>query len=1000
MLQSKIGCADWQDAGRSEVTMQRIQRLILTVVGALALLLASPFPQTAWASHFTLSSNPEWGYSQLSAAASDATDGDTIFMTEDSSGNDCYIVQTPYQGNKNLTLDLGGHTLTVGGYKNNVADYYGINMEIGSITIKNGTILSTSNHPDPINAVGGTIILSDDVKVESRTSVIQAANGGKVIVDGAQVVSTSAAYCAAFAKDPGSSIELRSGSISQTSTGPGLTLPPVVLSVKDGASATISGGSLYSGSSTAMVATGTGSLITVTGGKVSNDGKDGLKSGVNGYWAGEATDGGRIYLKGGEVSSDYGNGLYALGNNSGGTIEVSGGTLSVGTTGYALLAGGSASSGSAATVSDGSLRGKVGVGAGDSDAGTSSLTITGGTVDGEVTKSAGTITVSGGIFSEGLNEAYCAEGYGTISTHNQAKPEEVRVVRSWDVTVEPIPDQTYKGSALTPKPVVKLNDDGSEVPDDEYELVYDDNVDVGTAKVTITHLAADGSDAMAEATFKVVARPALAKAADVTKTYGQEDPTFAATLEAVDGKAESGLVEGHVATIAVGRAEGEDVGSHQLKLENVSISDADGRDVTANYQVDESGLGALGVLPHALTFTWPSDDALSFTYDGTLKTVLPTANTVNGDVITLTCEGNSATEVGDYVARVTGFSGDKAANYWLADDEPTASCAWRILKGESGPAAQVFGYTLTLDGRIGMNTYMVLSDGIVQNPENYQGEYWYGGEVVASTKVSDIKPVRRSTPDGTAYTVYRFPVTSVAKDADAKFAFKIRDLSADACLDFASADGKTTIAGDEGLAYSIVDYLDDRIANSESPEMRQLARDLKAYHVFAKHYFAVRDKGSTERLPDVSSFVDFQEVSATDLADYKYTAPGNIEHFTYKGTTLDLLTDTSFRLYFASDDPSVLTITCAGSELAPVKNGGMWYVEVTGIASRDIDKMYDITISNGSQTATAHHGPLGYALWALSTEATSAQREALQRTMMALYHYNQSAKAYFANLNN
>ena len=161
--------------------MQRIQRLILAVVVALILLLASPFPQTAWASHFTLSSDPEWGYSQLSAAASDATDGDTIFMTEDSSGNECYMVQIQ---DKNVTLDLGGHTLTVGGYKNNVADYYGIHVEGGSVTIKNGTILSTSNHPDPINAVGGTIILGSDVKVESLTSVIQAANGGKVIVDG------------------------------------------------------------------------------------------------------------------------------------------------------------------------------------------------------------------------------------------------------------------------------------------------------------------------------------------------------------------------------------------------------------------------------------------------------------------------------------------------------------------------------------------------------------------------------------------------------------------------------------------------------------------------------------------------------------------------------------------------------------------------------------------------------------------------------------------------
>jgi hypothetical protein len=165
--------------------------------------------------------------------------------------------------------------------------------------------------------------------------------------------------------------------------------------------------------------------------------------------------------------------------------------------------------------------------------------------------------------------------------------------------------------------------------------------------------------------------------------------------------------------------------------------------------------------------------------------------------------------------------------------------------------------------------------------------------------------------------------------------------------------------------------------------------------VYAKHYFAVRG-GSAEALPEVDGF---QPVAYADLDAYAYTAPESIGHFTYRGTALDLLTDTSFRLYFASDDVSALTVTCGGSQLTPVKNGSMWYVEVKGIAAQDLDEMYDITVSNGSETATAHHGPLGYARWALSTDATNAQREALQRTMMALYHYNQSAETYLAGSN-
>ena len=320
----------------------------------------------------------------------------------------------------------------------------------------------------------------------------------------------------------------------------------------------------------------------------------------------------------------------------------------------------------------------------------------------------------------------------------------------------------------------------------------------------------------------------------------------------------------------------------------------------------------------------------------------------------------------------------------------------RLDPGDQGALlAQVFGHSLTLDGRIAMNTYLVLGDAILANPENYRGEYWYDGEMVESILVSEAATGKK-TVDGKEYTVYKFPVTSVAKDADAEFAFKIHDLEGGTYLDFASSDGKSTIAGEEGLAYSIVDYLDDRIQNSESTEMKQLARDLRAYHVYAKHYFDVRDHGSTEALPTAPE--GFREVVASDLEDYAYDAPGSIAHFSYRGTTLDLLTDTSFRLCFSTDDVSKLAITCGGEQMAPVKNGGMYYVEVKGIAAQDVDDMYDIEVSNGSETAAAHHGPLGYARWALSTDAAgSAQREALQRAMMGLYRYNRSAEAYFAH---
>ena len=303
-------------------------------------------------------------------------------------------------------------------------------------------------------------------------------------------------------------------------------------------------------------------------------------------------------------------------------------------------------------------------------------------------------------------------------------------------------------------------------------------------------------------------------------------------------------------------------------------------------------------------------------------------------------------------------------------------------------SAQVFGHTLTLNGQIGVNTYFVLDSKITGNSGNYQVEFWTGETMVSSKKVSEVTPTVKEV-GGNSYTVYGFTFTTVAKEADTTFTTKIKEISTDRYLDFANSDG-TTVAGGSGLDYCINTYLDDRIENSQDEKMKSLAKNMKAYGIYAKHYFDVRDKGSTEALPSVEGF---ESITADAISAYAYTLPGNIDHFTYKGTTLVLEDKTSFRMYFESDDTASLSISVAGQQL-PIRSGkGMYYVEIGNIAAKDLDEMYDFTISNGTESTTGHHGPMGYAYWALS----SSDNESLKYTMMALYQYNRSAKDYFNN---
>lgn len=375
-------------------------------------------------------------------------------------------------------------------------------------------------------------------------------------------------------------------------------------------------------------------------------------------------------------------------------------------------------------------------------------------------------------------------------------------------------------------------------------------------------------------------------------------------------------------------------------------------------------------------------------YTGSTILLGYTRDTMDSVSIIATNYGGMVTLENDF--KSTASNDTYAAGFY---ENPT-QFANKTLVYSGWPLAQVLGYTVALNGEIGVNAYLILGDDILANQEDYQVEVWDGDTQVIAKKISEVVPVR-ITVDDLEYVTYRFTVTTAAKDFQTPFTLKIKDLDTGNYIGFADRDG-SPVPANEGVKYSVVSYLEDRIENSENPNMVQLAKDMKAYCTYAKHYFDVRDHGSKDAVPTIEGFT---EVTLDDLGEYASRKADDIGHFTYMGSTLVLDDKTSFRLYFESDDPGALTITCDGikGELEVKSGKGMHYVEVPNIAATELGTMYDFTIANDAgEMSDAHHGPFGYAYWALSTDATTLQRQSLQRTMMGLYRYNQAAKAYFA----
>ena len=210
---------------------------------------------------------------------------------------------------------------------------------------------------------------------------------------------------------------------------------------------------------------------------------------------------------------------------------------------------------------------------------------------------------------------------------------------------------TYTGNEITPDVVVK---DGSStlVADTDYEVSYDNNVNRGTATITIT--GKGRYSGKKTVTFEITKAVLTITAKDKTITYGD--------VPANNGVTITGLVNGDTESIVTGLEYSYDYEQYG----NVGTYAITPKAATAgNYDI-KFVAGKLTVEPKTVGLTWNDGNLY---YNGKAKTVSAAATgTVNGDEVKVTVVGGNKTEIGAYTASATGLTGAKAANYALPTD--------------------------------------------------------------------------------------------------------------------------------------------------------------------------------------------------------------------------------------------------------------------------------------------------------------------------------------------
>ena len=152
---------------------------------------------------------------------------------------------------------------------------------------------------------------------------------------------------------------------------------------------------------------------------------------------------------------------------------------------------------------------------------------------------------------------------------------------------------------------------------------------------------------------------------------------------------------------------------------------------------------------------------------------------------------------------------------------------------------------------------------------------------------------------------------------------------------------------------------------------------------------------------ETAVFLHHEEVGR-DVVDLgrliKNTARAGLQLTNYRFGSLHVLqlnSKTAIRFMFLAD-PSLqeITASCMGEALEWTRSGNYISVIVDDISAKDLDEIYTLTVSDGTDTIEVSYSPMTYCR-NVQNGSRSVYSPELKALASALYVYNQAANIYF-----
>ena len=298
----------------------------------------------------------------------------------------------------------------------------------------------------------------------------------------------------------------------------------------------------------------------------------------------------------------------------------------------------------------------------------------------------------------------------------------------------------------------------------------------------------------------------------------------------------------------------------------------------------------------------------------------------------------------------------------------------KITWGENGSTSSLAGYSVSLNGDIGVNFFMSLSDDVL-NDDNAYMLFTKPDGTTSKVYVKDIKDEPR-TVSGNTYYVFSCGVSA-------------KNMSGNVTAQMFVGG---TSSGNP-MIFSVKDYADYLLNPDNGHPDREAASGLiKAmlnYGTYAQVYFGVGGVPANDTdymTPEEKQRPENEAVSCE--APVTDISLDNLPGVKYEGASLSLKNETTLSLYFKSNE--TLTFECSGRTVETVNSGSYQIARIRGIKADEIGTLITLTVSNGSEQGTVTYSALNY----IDTILKGNYDSDLVNVVKALYFFYSEAVDY------